>query len=287
MSKTASFFCAAMLVASTLSAQTVSQNIRLTKGQKLESVVNTTMSMSQEMMGQQVEFNSTGSITTVTEVKEITNQALSLSNTTKRITTNTSVMGQEMKFDSDKPEDMNGPMGAGMKEAINQPKSFSVDKQGKVIEMNDSDTAKSGGGGPQAMIAGLMGGSMIKGAVFPLFTPFPAKSVKPGDSWTDSTGTPETMKMVNTYTLKQVTGNEATLEITGQMAKTGVVEQQGMQIPMNLTGTFTGISVYDLGQGILKKNETAIKVNGTMELMGQSMPLKMNTTVQTTVNKAQ
>ncbi len=282
MFKPVLFSLFAVLAALTLQAQTVTQNIRLSKGQKLESVVNTTMSMSQEMMGQQVEFNSTSALTTVTEVKDVTPQAFLLSNLIKRIVTNTSVMGQEMKFDSDKQEDMDGQMGAEMKGKINVPQNFSVNKQGKITDVKDTATA----GASESMMSGLIGSTMVKGTVFPLLSPFPTKAVKAGDSWTDSTGTPETMKMVNTYTLKQITGNEATLEIVGQMAKTGVVEQQGMQIPMNLTGTITGISVYDISQGTLKKNQTAMKINGTMELMGQSIPLKMNTTAETTVNKA-
>lgn len=273
-------FLALALSGFALRAQTVTQNIRLAKGQKFETIMNTTGSMSQEMMGQQVEFNTTSALTSQVEVKDVAKNFL-LANTVKRIVLNTAIMGQEMKFDSDKKEDMDGQVGTELKGRINVPQEFSVDKQGKIVEMKDTGVVT----GSESMIGGIIGSTMMKGSVFPLLAPFPAKPVKAGDSWIDSTGTPETMKMVNTYTLKQVNGNEATVEIVGQLAKSGIVEQQGMQIPMNITGTSTGISVIDMSQGVLKKNDTSMKITGTMELMGQSIPVKMNTTVQTTVNK--
>lgn len=281
MFRTFSIFTIAVISTLGTQAQSVSQNIKLNKGQKLESVITSTVNMSQEMMGQQVEFNSNSTITTLTELKDITSQSFLFANTIKRIVTNTSVMGQEIKFDSDKKEDMDGQVGAELKGKIGVEQSISVNKQGKIVDMKDTASATGSGN----MISDVMGGGMFKGATFPLLIPFPAKGVKAGDTWSDSSGTPETMKMVNTYTLKQVSGNEATIEISGQMAKTGVVEQQGMQIPMSITGIITGESIVDLTLGTVKKNNTTIKMNGTMEVMGQSIPLKMTSTAQTDINK--
>ena len=192
-------------------------------------------------------------------------------------------MGQETTFDSDKKEDMDGQMGAKLKDMIGVAKEITVNKQGKVLESKDT-AAATGSNDP---MASLLGSLTAKGTTFPILAPFPARAVKSGDSWTDSSGTPETMKLVNTYTLKQVSGNEATIDITGQMAKTGVIEQQGMQLTMNLTGTITGSSIVDVSTGLLKKNETSMKVGGTMEVMGQSVPLTMTSKVITTVNKVQ
>ena len=40
---------------------------------------------------------------------------------------NMSMMGQEMNFDSDKKEDMDGQIGSAFKEYINQPKEVVID----------------------------------------------------------------------------------------------------------------------------------------------------------------
>ena len=279
--KTLSLSFVALTAALVMQAQSASQNIRLTKGQKLESLTTSTVTMSQEMMGQQVEFNANTTVTTLTEVKDVTSDKFLLTNTIRRLVTNTTVMGQETKFDSDKKEDMDGQTGAELKNKIGAPQDISVNKQGKIVEVKDTTPAA----GSANMVNAILGSATVKGTTFPLLAPFPAKAVKAGDTWTDSTGSSETMKMVNTYTLRQVSGGEATIDVTGQMAKTGVVEQQGMQIPMSLSGTTSGESVIDISTGTVKKNSTTMKITGTMELMGQSIPLSMNVTAQTTVNK--
>lgn len=272
-------------VTAVLTIQAQNQNIQLNKGQKLESLVTNSTSMSQEMMGQKVEFSSKSTITMLTEVKDVTNQAFQLASTIKRLVMNTSVMGQEINFDSDKKEDMDGQVGAELKDKIGVAQEVLVDKKGKITSVKDTGASKSQGGGMMGMMGDAIQGAMIKGASYPLLISFPSKSPKAGDTWTDSTGTPETMKMVNTYLIKQVSGNDVTLEISGQMAKSGVIEQQGMQIPMNLTGITKGTSVVEVNTGILKKNDTSMKISGTMELMGQSMPITMDNVIQTTVNK--
>ncbi|MBE7173651.1 MAG: hypothetical protein INR73_23970 [Williamsia sp.] len=278
----------AIIAALTIQAQTGGQNIRLNKGQKLESQTTSTSNMSQNMMGQQVEFNSKSTITMLTEVKDVTNQAFQLSNTLKRMVMNTSVMGQEINFDSDKKEDMEGEVGMALKDKIGVSQDISVDKQGKITSTsNDTASTSKSQGGMMGMMGDAVQGAMVKGAPYPLFVAFPSKTPKQGDSWTDSSGTPETMKMVNTYTVKQVSGSEATLEISGLMAKTGTVEQQGMQMQMNLAGVTKGTSIVDLSTGVLKKNDTSMKITGTMEIMGQSIPLSMDNTIQTTVTKQQ
>ena len=283
MRKTFSVSVFAVMSVLTMQAQT--QNIKLNKGQKLESQVTNTTSMSQEMMGQKVEFSSKSTITMLTEVKDVTNQSFLLSSTLKRMVMNTSMMGQEINFDSDKKEDMDGQVGSQLKDKIGVAQEISVDKQGKITEVKDTSVTANAQGGMMGMMGDAIQGAITKGAPYPLLVSFPSKSPKPGDTWTDSTGTPETMKMVNTYVLKQVSGNEATIEISGQLAKTGTIEQQGMQIPLNLTGTTKGTSVVDISTGVLKKNDTAMKISGTLELMGQSLPLTMDNTTQTTVNK--
>lgn len=287
MRKTFSIFVLAALSVLTIQAQSGSQNILLNKGQKLESQIISNASMSQEMMGQKMEFNSKSTISALTEVKDVTNKSFLLANTIKRMVMNTSVMGQEINFDSDKKEDMDGQMGAAVKDKIGVAQEITVDKQGKVVEIKDTANYAKGQSGMMGMMGDAMQGAMAKGMSYPLLVSLPSKAPKTGDTWTDSSGTPETIKLVNTYVIKQVSGNEATIEISGQMAKTGVVEQQGMQIPMNMTGTMKGTSIVDISTGILKKNDTAMKLTGTMELMGQSLPFNMDNTIQTTVSKQQ
>lgn len=261
-----------------LQAQRISRKIVLNKGQKLESVVQSTTAISQEMMGQQMDIKSNGTTTSVMEVKNATDKSFLISNTIKKMVIATSGMGQEMHFDSDKPEDMEGQIGSALKNKIGVAQDMVIDKQGRITEMKD--TASAGD-----MLTGIMGSNYMVGLQLPVLTVLPDKPVKTGDKWTDSTGTAETIKTVYQYSLQKVSGNDAYVDFTGTLAKTGMMEQQGMQITMNLNGTIKGASVYDVSTGILKNNNTETKITGTMEVMGQSVPISGTTTTTTTVNK--
>ena len=262
----------------TLQAQRISRKIVLNKGQKLESVVQSTTSMSQAMMGQQMDIKSNGTTTSLIEVKNATDKSFLISNTIKKMVITTSGMGQDMHFDSDKPEDMEGQIGAALKNKIGVAQDLVVNRQGKITEMKD--TASAGD-----MLTGIMGSNYMVGLQLPIFTVLPDKPVKTGDTWTDSVGTAETIKTIYQYTLQKVAGNDAYVDLTGTLAKTGIMEQQGMQITMNLNGTIKGASVYDVSTGILKNNNTETKITGTIEVMGQSVPITGTTTTTTTVNK--
>ena len=50
-------------------------------------------------------------------------------------------MGQDINFDSDKKEDMDGEIGKNFKDYINQPKDVVMDKSGNVIISKKTDTA--------------------------------------------------------------------------------------------------------------------------------------------------
>jgi len=100
------------------------QKIAVSKGLKLELVSNMKMTMSMEMMGQNIENNTETSNTTQIELKEVNPSSYLFSNTITKMLMHTSAMGQEMNFDSDKKEDLDGPMGAGMKNVLNIPQEI-------------------------------------------------------------------------------------------------------------------------------------------------------------------
>lgn len=259
------------------------QKIAVTKGQKLEAVSSTKMSM--EVMGQTIENETTA--TSQVEVKDVNDKGFLFGNTIKRITLKSNAMGQDINFDSDKKEDMDGMVGQTMKDRIGKSDEVVVDKQGKVIEIKnekgDGTDQPTGGGGMSDMMN--MTNNLAKGQPYPMLMQLPSKSVKPGDSWTDSSGTVETFKSVTTYTLKQITSDEVIVSFTGTVAKNGTMEQQGMEIQIDLTGNVKGDASYDPASGFLKKSTTISDVKGTLGVMGQNAPMTMNMTVNTTTKK--
>lgn len=255
---------------------------KLQKGQKVETVVNMKMNMNIEMMGQNVDNTTETTNTNDIEVKEASDKGFVVASTTRRIIMKANAMGQDISFDSDKKEDLDGQMGQAMKGAIGKTDEFQVDNQGVLTDVKMAEReGQAGGFGDMVNV----GAAMAKGQQFPLIMPGNGKKFKVGDTWSDSAGTSETVKTYTNYVIKSISGNEMVVGLTGKLAKSGVVQQQGMEIQMDLNGDFTGDSSYDTASGLLTKNTTVMDMKGSLGLMGQSAPLTMKTTITTVVNK--
>lgn len=275
---------AMMFSAVSLSAQTVAKKVGLTKGQQLEQQSHLQVNMTQEAMGQTVQFKMEGDVTNVVEVKEAVSNGFDISNTIKKVLMNMNAMGQDMKFDSDKKEDLDGQMGQALKGKINVPREFTVSKEGIITNVKTkADSADEAGG----MMGGMMSGAMEaekEGASFQSIANIPLKGVKVGESWNDST-TDKNGKTFTTYTLKEVNGGNGLVTLSSNMAISREMEQQGMTLQMEMTGTTIGEYTFDVATGIIKTRKSTTKSSGTIEVAGQSMPMNIETTVQSVVNK--
>jgi len=253
------------------------QKIAVTKGQKLETLTTTKMTM--EMMGQNI--NNESGATTDIEVKDVNAEGFLFSSIIKRMTTKVSGMGQDISFDSDKKEDMDGQIGQAVKDQINVQQEIQVDQKGKVISTTASSDKKTGGMADMMSITG----DVTKGQPYPILIQLPAKTVKPGDTWVDSSGTTATIKTVTTYTLKQINADGALVSFTGTLAKNGTIEQNGMEIQMDMSGTTKGEAVYETGTGLLKTSSTVSDIKGTLGIMGQNAPLSATVTANVVAKK--
>ncbi len=247
------------------------QKLAISKGQKLETMTTTKMTI--EVMGQNVDNES--SSTSNVEVKDVNADGYLFANTVKRMTMKGSGMGQDMSFDSDKKEDMDGQVGQAVKDKIGAVQEIQVDKQGKVAAIKEAVDSKPAGGMADMM---SLTGDIAKGQPYPLLIQLPARALKTGDSWTDSSGTAATIKTVTTYTFKGINDGAAVLSFTGTLAKAGTIEQNGMEIQMDMTGVTKGESSYDAASGLLKTTTSSADIKGTLGIMGQNAPIAATVT---------
>lgn len=268
----------------TVGAQTVTRKVGLAKGQQLEQQSHLQVNMTQEAMGQTVEFKMEGDVTNLVEVKGAASNGFDVSNTIKKVLMNMNTMGQDMKFDSDKKEDLDGQLGQALKGKINVPREFTVTKEGIVTNVKTKvDSADESGG----MMGGMMSGAMEaekEGAAFQSIANIPSKGVKVGESWSDSVADQHS-KTFTTYTLKEVNGGNGLVTLSSNMAISREMEQQGMTFQMEMTGTTIGEYTFDVATGIIKSRKSTTKSSGTIEVAGQSLPINVETTVQSVVNK--
>ncbi len=250
-----------------------SGSITLNKGQKFLIENKFTVLSTQEMMGQSVESKADVFTSNNIEVKDFKNNSYNLLNTFTKVTAKMSAMGQDMNFDSDKKEDLDGEMGKSMKDIINQPKSVTVDKQGKIVKV-ESNTAKkdSGGGMMSMMMQQFLGNQEESGfGVSEAFVIIPANA-KQGYSWSDSSSNAG-IKKSTTYKIKEINGSEAIVDISGTLNADTKTEMQGMEISGNSTGKLKGEEVVDLKTGLVKQRTTTLESSGNMQAMGQEIPM--------------
>lgn len=268
----------------TLSAQTVTKKVSLVKGQQLEQQSQLNMNITQEMGGQVMEMKMESNATSLVEVKEDAEIGYTIANTLKKVLMNVNGMGQEMKFDSDKKEDMDGQMGEPYRDRIGKPKEYAVGRDGIVKEVKFTETKKDDAGN---MFGSMMSGSMADekpGSTFNALANIPASGAKVGESWSDSTKEDGTSS-VTMYTLKEVNGNDGVVSLDSDVTVSKELEQQGMTMQMEMKGKTTGEYVFDVATGIIKSRKATTKASGTVDVAGQTIPMSLETTLVSTVSK--
>jgi hypothetical protein len=276
MKKTTSIIIGIFCITTGLFAQNNS-SLNLKKGQKylVENKVSTKSST--EMQGQQMEANADVTSTYSIEVKDLVDNNYSLTNTVTGVKMNMTQMGQEMNFDSEKKEDIDGPIGSALKEYINQPKKVVMDKSGKLIPQKTDDTTQE-----TNMVAKQLGNFEATGYGADMAFESLPQNVKVGSTWTSKTDN-EGISKSTTFIVKEVNGNIATIALTGNMASDTKMENQGMEITTKTTGKFSGEEKVDITTGVIQTNTSTVDASGIIGVMGQELPTSSKITSTTTV----
>ena len=257
--------------------------VNLIKGQKYVVESKVTTSSASEMQGQSMETSADVTSVYNIEVNDIKDNNYNMTNKLGAIKMNMTTMGQNINFDSDKKEDMDGEMGSSLKDYINHPNKVIMDKSGNIILADKTDSAKKEEAqSPTQMIIKQMGDPEQMGYGAKLaFVPI-SKKVKAGDTWQDSTSEDGVTKVTN-YVVKDVTGNTATLSISGTENRDTKMEMQGMEINTKTNGKLSGEETVDINTGVILQNNSTIDASGNISVMGQEIPTKVKATTVTTV----
>jgi hypothetical protein len=266
-------------------AQNVPKKVSLAKGQQYEQVSLVNMNISQEMMGQVMEMKMESTTNNVVEVKEASNNSYLVANTMKRMQMNMTGV-QEVKFDSDKKEDMDSQMGEALKDKIGKTSELVLNSQGIITEVKNKPAKDDAAvaGGMMGNMLGQDGSEEKEGANFSALANLPVKGAKVGESWTDSV-VDKDIKVFTTYTLKEIKGKDGVVSMSGNMNVNRDMEQQGMTLQISMQGTILGEYIFDVATGIIKSKKANTKATGTVEAMGQSIPMTIDTTVTSIISK--
>ena len=98
-----------------------------------------------------------------------------------------------------------------------------------------------------------------------------------GDSWSDTTRSKE-MTTIRNYTLKSVSGNDALIQLDAVTTASNKLDFQGMEFEFKSTTKSTGEITSDISTGQIKNKNTKADITGTIQLMGQDMPVTAKVT---------
>lgn len=268
---------------STAVAAETKPSVNLTKGQKFVVENKITTNSNSEMQGQSMETNATVTSLYNIEISDIKDGNYNMTNKLAAIKLNMTTMGQNVNFDSDKKEDMNGDMGSSLKDLINHPNAVVMDKSGNIIIAAKTDsTKKDDAASPTQMILKQMGDPEQQGYGAKIaFIPV-SKILKTGASWKDSTSADGVIKVTN-YVVKEINGNTATLSVSGTETRDTKMEMQGMAINTKTNGKFSGEETVDITTGVILQNNSTMDASSNISVMGQDIPTKVKATSVTTV----
>lgn len=133
---------------------------------------------------------------------------------------------------------------------------------------------------------GMMMAGTVSGGVAIYRASLLGKELKPGASWPDSmTSVSDKMKTttVGTYTVAGIEGKIASIVFTGTQAIAGTVEQMGQEMGVSGNNKVNYQIKVDISTGVI--TESVVTTDGTsnIEAMGMSIPVTSKVTVTTSV----
>ncbi len=262
-------------------AQTPTGKIVVKKGQHFMVESNSDGVSKLDMMGQSMEMKIGSTAKLTAEIKDSKDNKYTITQTLTGIKSTFSGMGQEKTFDSDKKEDLDGEAGALYKDKLNVPKDIVITNDGKSIAAADtSKSDKKQDANPMSEIMDMMSAGQDKVTTV-LFLVIPGGK-KAGDTWEDSTIS-EGVKMKRTYTLNSIANKVAAVTINTVMDINKTMQVQGMDMNAVMTSKINSAVLVDVPSNIQKENKSTMEVVGTIDLMGQSVPITAQVTLVTLV----
>lgn len=262
--------------------QKVKSALTFTKGQTLEVVTNMNIA-AESMMGP---LSGTATVKDNYTVSDASANAFTLQKLPKQVKMDFTMGSQQMKVDSDKPDEMSGLLAQPVKDIMSHKPEFTIDATGKITAVKGTGT-KEGDGKENAMM-GMMLPGMDMSAALPqagnpsLFQVLPNREVGVGDTWTDSVAA-EGSTNKNVYKITGITDKEITLDFTGEGTTKTAKEAMGMKVDVDAANKATGSIVLDKATGVLKQKTVTNTTETHMNMGGQEMNTTVKTTVVTTV----
>jgi hypothetical protein len=277
-----------LFLAISISGQTITPQLKFKQGQMLNVTLQMTTTISQEAMGQAIDFKVDGSAFQTYKVTNATNDNTTLHHDVKKIAFNFDGMGQKKSFDSDNEKDLNGQMGKPIKELLKKNFDIVVDEGGTVLMARPEKQDSVASDDRMKIITNLLKDVLDvvqppKKGAGSLFRCLPTTPVKKGDKWQEKIAD-ESGQYTTTYTLTDITDSTIVISFEGTSTTISKAEMMGNPTTTTMHNKTTGNILLDKSTYILKQKTYTTESNGTTEAMGGTLPVTSKRTTTITVN---
>lgn len=267
-------------------SQKITNQLNFPKGAKIEVV--TTIESVAEVMG---EITTKASAIRTLDVEDVKDGIAIIESKVKRVQFSFEGMGQSQSFDSENESDMKGEGGKSAEKALKNKYSMKVDNKGNITAVtadddNPNNAPKTEGEQDpmMGMMDGVMGGMNLPKAGDKIdFAIIPEGSFAKGDSWTDTTSVVRDVQRSAKYVISDITEETIVIDYTEQTKGRFTRENMGMEIVIDQEEKSEGKILINKQTGLLKEKTINKSTEGTMEVMGQTMPLSTKSMIKEVV----
>jgi len=273
--------------------------LRLEKGKEYKLRISQDMKINQTIPGQpqqmtMIQKTSTGMIYTVEDVQSDGSMVLKITYDSMVFKTESPMQGQNMEYDSTKPDNTDGPLTSIMGAIVGQSFTIVVTSEGKVKEIKGADEFLNRIQGEintlsdaqtratvEASLKSQYSAEALKANMENSFYMYPDKPVGIGDTWQRRTALNQAFPMiVNTiYTLKERKDGIAVIDIFAmiQTDKTAGPSEMGtMKMQYNMSGSVTGTMEIQESTGWTNRSNQNLRLNGSIMVQSPEMPQSMS-----------
>lgn len=285
MKKNWGSFLIAMSITIAGFSQKVSGKLVFTPGQTISIITELKATVSQEVMGNAIDFTMNGAATHSYKVTNATDDNSTFHHEVKQVTFNFNGMGQKSSFDSDNKKDMEGVFGPPVKDILNKSFDMIIDPAGKTLLVKPENIELAATDDRQAIVFNML--KDVTSVVYPpkkneasFFKVLPDTAVGINDSW-EETSEKENGKFNTVYTLFAITDTTIVIDLKGNSAFVTKAEMMGMPTTTSMNNHYTGKIILDKATGILHEKTIITESTGSTEAMGGTMPVTSKTTMTT------
>ena len=277
------------LIVSGVLAQQAASPLVFEQGKQYEITIQVKNTVSQQAMGQAIDFTVDATGKHVYKVTNTTADNSTLNHMVKQVAFSFDGMGQKRSFDSNNEKDLNGPFGKPIQELLEKKFDMVISPTGTVLLVMPEKITLGNSDPRLAIISNMMKDVFdlvqppAKGAAS-FFKVLPDTVTGTGQTWTRSSSN-ESGRYDAAYRLADM--NDSTIVVDFATSSTTVTKAEIMGNPTttNMTNKSTGKIILDRLTGIMKEKTETTDSQGSTESSFGNLPVSSKTTTIITVRK--